>query len=142
MPKEVHALARLRRNLDLNGVAEQTILFPGAALDQTGQTTIVTIEGQEEYSSLNAIVHPSVAAAPRLLERVNRIVDELAKCQQVASNAGLLTSPMQRKAFEEMEKQRKIAAAQEKRSSKAEKKNGKANPVVKHNDPVDEKTVS
>lgn len=49
---------------------------------------------------------------------------------------------IQRKAFEEMEKQKKIAAAQEKRSSKAEKKNGKANPVVKHNDPVDEKTVS
>ena len=76
----LHALARLRRNLDLNGVSEQTILFPGAALDQTGQTTIVTIEGQEEYSSLNAIVHPSVAAAPRLLERVAvATLDELVK---------------------------------------------------------------
>jgi len=75
-----HALARLRRNLDLNGVAEQTVVFPGAALDQTGQANIVTIEGQEEYSSLHAIVHPSVATAPRALERVAvATLDELVK---------------------------------------------------------------
>lgn len=39
---------------------------------------------------------------PRMLERVNRIVDELAACQQAEGNAGLLTSPAQKKAFEEV----------------------------------------
>lgn len=45
-----------------------------------------------------------VTRDPRLLERVNRIVDELAACQQAEGNAGLLSSPGQKKAFEEVRK--------------------------------------
>ena len=39
---------------------------------------------------------------PRMLERVNRIVDDMAACQAVEGNAGLLCSAGQKKAFEEV----------------------------------------
>ena len=45
-----------------------------------------------------------VTRDPRMLERSNRIVDELAKCQKVEGNEGLLESPKQKKAFEEVRK--------------------------------------
>ena len=43
-----------------------------------------------------------VTRDPRMLERVNRIVDEMAACQKAEGNAGLLCSPGQKKAFEEV----------------------------------------
>jgi len=43
-----------------------------------------------------------VTRDPRMLERVNRIVDEMDACQKVEGNAGLLSSPVQKKAFEEV----------------------------------------
>lgn len=43
-----------------------------------------------------------VTRDPRMLERVNRIVDEMAACQKAEDNGGLLCSPGQKKAFEEV----------------------------------------
>jgi len=56
-----NALARLRRNLQTNGVQEQVIVFAGVAADKDGRAEIKTIVGKEEYSSMGELTHAAVA---------------------------------------------------------------------------------
>lgn len=55
------ALARLRRNLARNDVAGRVDVFEGVVSSSAGEVTIQTIAGREEYSSLGAMAHPSIA---------------------------------------------------------------------------------
>lgn len=60
--------ARLKRNLNLNGVSEKVILFEGLVLDHNGSQVLNVIPGREEYSSVGALVHPSVIGQPFVRE--------------------------------------------------------------------------
>lgn len=100
-------LLNLDPNRLLSFVQKQAGLFTGTDPLLGWKDAKIGAEGADwtlgHYLSACSQMH-RVTRDPRLLERVNRIVDELAKCQAVAGNAGLLTSPMQRKAFEEVRK--------------------------------------
>jgi len=73
-----NALARLRRNIALNAVESKTIVFEGVASNQSGWLEIKTVSGLEEFSSLGAMDHPSIAGAAFVTERVEaRTLDEL-----------------------------------------------------------------
>lgn len=50
----------LHENLVHNHVRDRVIVFEGAASDRQGQTTIQTIPGKEEYSSLGVMEHPAI----------------------------------------------------------------------------------
>ncbi len=65
-----NALRRLRMNLQRNGVSDRTLVFEGVASDTVGSTTINTIVGREEYSSVGAMVHPSIQHAQYEQQRV------------------------------------------------------------------------
>jgi FkbM family methyltransferase len=54
------ALHYLRRNLERNRCTNVTV-FEGVVSDEAGRVTLELIPGREEYSTLGAIVHPSVA---------------------------------------------------------------------------------
>lgn len=56
-----NALAKLRSNIDRNGIGARTIVFEGIASDREGTRTLHTVAGKEEYSSLGALAHPSIA---------------------------------------------------------------------------------
>jgi FkbM family methyltransferase len=56
-----NAFARLRHNLDSNGVADRVLLCQGVATDVSGKRTLATIAGEEEFSSLDAITHPAAS---------------------------------------------------------------------------------
>ena len=56
-----NALARLRQNLQTNGVQEQVVVFAGVAADKDGRAEIKTIVGKEEYSSMGELTHAAVA---------------------------------------------------------------------------------
>jgi FkbM family methyltransferase len=74
-----NALARLKRNITLNGVDSSVTVFEGVASDAPGWLDIKTIDGLEEYSSLGVIGHPSVAGAQFVTQRVEaRTLDQLA----------------------------------------------------------------
>ena len=73
-----NALRRLRRNLELNGVDSVVTIFQGVASRAPGWREIKTVEGLEEYSSLGAMDHPSIAGTPFVTERVEaRTLDQL-----------------------------------------------------------------
>ena len=75
-----NALARLRRNIALNAVQSNTIVFEGAASNRSDWLEIKTIAGFEEYSSLGAMDHPSIAGASFVTERVEaRTLDQLVR---------------------------------------------------------------
>ncbi len=65
-----NALKRLRRNIALNDVGANTVVFEGAVSNSVGALEIKTIAGQEEYSSLGVMEHPLIAGAPFVTERV------------------------------------------------------------------------
>lgn len=72
------ALARLRRNIKRNGVADRVAIFSGAAADEGGQLTMNTVPGREEYSSLGALLHPSIGQADTTTIAIEaRTVDQL-----------------------------------------------------------------
>lgn len=60
------AVSRLRRNIQLNGIHNSVIVFAGAAADHSGAIEINTIAEREEYSSVGAMAHPSIAGATYL----------------------------------------------------------------------------
>jgi FkbM family methyltransferase len=73
-----NAIQRLRRNIDLNGVADKILVFEGVASDKNGRIEIKTIEGKEEYSSLGEMKHPSIANDKWILEKVkSKRLDDL-----------------------------------------------------------------
>ncbi|MEQ9105006.1 MAG: FkbM family methyltransferase [Rhodothermales bacterium] len=55
-----NALARLRANLDRNGVTERVQVFPGVCSDREGTFQIKSVAGKEEYSSLGEMEHPRI----------------------------------------------------------------------------------
>ncbi len=54
------AFRNLAVNVERNGHAEKVILFNGVAGEAEGEFSLNVIEGLEEYSSLGALVHPSI----------------------------------------------------------------------------------
>jgi FkbM family methyltransferase len=74
------ALRRLAANLARNGVESAVTVFDGLVSDKPGASELNLIDGMEEYSSIGAIVHASVAGLPsrRLAvqaETVDRLVE-------------------------------------------------------------------
>lgn len=55
-----NALRRLRSNLARNGVDSKAVIFEGVSSDETGELTLNTIAGMEEYSSLGPLDHHAV----------------------------------------------------------------------------------
>ncbi len=64
------AACRLRRNLELNDVADRVIVHKGALAEKSGSLTMKTIAGREEYSTLGEWVHPSIANLSYVTEQV------------------------------------------------------------------------
>ena len=65
------AVGYLRRNIERNSCADRVIVAQNLVADSVGRRDLHVIPGKEEFSSLNAIVHPSV----RGLESVKIVVD-------------------------------------------------------------------
>ena len=57
------ALSRLRRNLARNGLTDRVEIFEGVISSNSEEVEIKMIPGREEFSSLGAMTHPSVAGA-------------------------------------------------------------------------------
>lgn len=55
------ALERLRRNLNMNDIERKVCIFAGVLSNCPGTAEIKTISGREEYSTILAMEHPSVA---------------------------------------------------------------------------------
>ena len=73
-----NALARLHRNLVLNDVDDQVLVFEGVASSNSGSVEIRTIEGREEFSTLGEASHPNTAGEPWVVEEVpSATLDEL-----------------------------------------------------------------
>lgn len=73
------ALQLLRGNLARNGVDHAVEVFEGVASNESGQAELSLIAGNEEYSSIGGIVHPSVdPAIPRQKLTVRAVtIDQL-----------------------------------------------------------------
>jgi FkbM family methyltransferase len=72
------ALLRLRRNIALNNIGETTIVFDGAASSRSEEAYLNVVNGKEEYSSLGAMVHPSIVEEECVKEKVSTsTIDEL-----------------------------------------------------------------
>ncbi len=56
-----NALKRLYKNITENGITKKAGVYEGVVSDFVGDIEINTIEGREEYSSIGAMVHPSVS---------------------------------------------------------------------------------
>lgn len=73
-----NAFQRLRKNIKLNDVEEKVILFEGCASNYSGKTKIKIIEGKEEYSTVGALIHPSIQNERYILQEVEvKTLDEL-----------------------------------------------------------------
>lgn len=55
-----NAAAKLRANIERNGIAARTLVYEGVASDREGIRSLNTIAGKEEYSSLGQLRHPSI----------------------------------------------------------------------------------
>lgn len=55
-----NALARLRANLERNGVTDRVLVYPGVCSDAAGTFQIKSVAGKEEYSSLGEMEHPRI----------------------------------------------------------------------------------
>lgn len=54
-----YMLKLLKDNIELNSCGDKVIIYEGCAGNSEGEVTLNTIEGNEEYSSLGKVVHPS-----------------------------------------------------------------------------------
>lgn len=64
------AIGRLKRNIELNGVADKVVLFEGVLADSNSERTINVVPGREEFSSLGSIVHPAIDGSAATSEKV------------------------------------------------------------------------
>jgi len=64
------AFARLQQNVASNGVADKVILFNGLVSDALEDRAIRIVPGREEYSSVGAMVHPSIAGQELVTETI------------------------------------------------------------------------
>lgn len=75
---------RLAANLKRNGVDGQVIQFEGVVSNTRGQMQMSVIDGQEEFSSLGSITHPSaVGATTRTIDVPSETVDSLVGIHQL-----------------------------------------------------------
>lgn len=63
------ACERLRLNIRRNHVEERVIVFPGLVSSAAGEGDLHFVPGLEEYSSMGALVHPSLGQAPQAQSR-------------------------------------------------------------------------
>lgn len=78
------ALGLLKENLERNGVLEKAIVVEGVVSDSAGEARLNVIAGQEEYSSLGAMVHPSVRGTPNSQKSVTSYtLDDLVRMQGI-----------------------------------------------------------
>ncbi len=78
------ALARLKQNIELNGVSEKVVIHHGAVSDGAGEITIKTIPGREEFSSIGNLEHPAAQGQAFNLETVNTAtIDQLVEQYQL-----------------------------------------------------------
>jgi FkbM family methyltransferase len=76
----INALKRLYKNIQLNQIEDNIIVFEGAASNYSGIAEIKTICGKEEYSSLGAWKHPSISGDKYVLQKVKvETIDDLVK---------------------------------------------------------------
>jgi len=74
------ALKRLYRNIELNHVENNVMVFEGVVSNRFGSIEIKTIVGKEEYSSLGVMDHPAILQEKYVTEEVkSSTVDELVK---------------------------------------------------------------
>ena len=74
----VNALQHLYRNIKLNNIENNVIVFEGAASNRNRIAEIRTIDGKEEYSTLGEWKHPSISKERYTLQKVKlKTVDEL-----------------------------------------------------------------
>ncbi len=71
------ALARLYKNIDINNVADNIIVFEGVVKDNTKTTKVKVIEGKEEYSTIGEMVHPSIKQEKYETKAVNATTIDL-----------------------------------------------------------------
>lgn len=75
-----NALIRLKDNIARNGVSEKVLIFEGVATNREGHENINFIEGNEEYSTLGVLSHPSVSGENTDTQQVNAAtLDSLAR---------------------------------------------------------------
>jgi FkbM family methyltransferase len=75
-----NAVARLKKNIELNGVQNKVIYFDGVVSDHLGEAEIKVVIGREEFSSMGEMIHPSVAESKYEKIKVSATtVDELVK---------------------------------------------------------------
>lgn len=65
-----NAIKRLYKNIELNNVQNNVIVFEGVASNQSGMLELKTIDGQEEFSTLGEMVHPSISEREFIRESV------------------------------------------------------------------------
>ncbi len=68
-----NAIQRLRRNIQLNIVADVVHIFEGVISDRNGMAEIKVLKGKEEYSSIGAMAHPSIGNDSWVTEKVATI---------------------------------------------------------------------
>ena len=74
----MNALIRLQSNIARNQVDLKVVVVHGVASDRSGEAELHVVPGLEEYSSIGAIVHPSIHDANSTAEAVHSFtLDEL-----------------------------------------------------------------
>lgn len=80
-----NALRLLKSNVARNKVDNKVIIVPGIASNSTGSSTIHVVEGREEYSTIGAMQHPSVAGSEYIDEAVDTFtIDDLVACYRLS----------------------------------------------------------
>lgn len=79
-----NALRLLRENIESNGVNDRVTIVEGVVSDQGGVITLNFVNGQEEYSSIGEIKHPSIGGAVSSQKEVASItLDELVERSKI-----------------------------------------------------------
>jgi FkbM family methyltransferase len=66
------ALRRLKHNLDVNGVAQQAIVYEGIVGMDAGTSHLTVVDGLEEYSTIGGVAHPSATGKLSSVVEVSR----------------------------------------------------------------------
>ena len=75
-----NALQKLYKNIVLNRVEKNVIVYEGVASSYIGKAEIKIVEGKEEYSSIGEMKHPSIFGSAYISKNVNcTTVDDLTK---------------------------------------------------------------
>lgn len=64
------ALSRLYKNIEINNVSGNVVVFEGIVSNTSGRSSIKVIEGKSEYSTIGELVHPSAIRYQHKIEEV------------------------------------------------------------------------